>query len=192
MRVLAIVLGSIWFFPVSCVVGTVAGTEIVAKLDERVVARGDEIHPLFSVAAEPGEEGKPFIVLGQHALARYQKSAGAGKAEPSLSFRLSAPTGSMKVGDDGSGATFSYRVLEDNGQEQLIELVAAAGDGDNTVWSRYRATTSTVVPVSSRMFYFGYMFSALFNAFIGAWGIYVIGRWLRAKYAASAEPAADS
>jgi hypothetical protein len=79
---------------------------------------------------------------------------------------------------------FEYRVLEDSGSEQLIELVEAYDDGDNTIWSRYRATRNTIAPVSSRMFYFGYMFSAMVYAFIGALVLHGIGRLLRRRFAA--------
>ena len=95
-------------------------------------------------------------------------------------FVKRAASGSMHE----SGSKFEYRVLEESGSEQLIELVEAYDDGDNTIWSRYRATSNTIAPVSSRMFYFGYMFSAMFYAFVGALVLHVIGRQLRRRLAA--------
>jgi hypothetical protein len=57
-------------------------------------------------------------------------------------------------------SSFSFRVLEQTDSVQIIELVEAYHDGDNTIWSRYETTGSAITPISSRMFYFGYMFSA--------------------------------
>ena len=54
-------------------------------------------------------------------------------------------------------------------------------DDDRTVWSRYRATSTEVTPLASRMFYFGYMFGALPYAFGAALLLYGIGRFLRRR-----------
>ena len=107
-------------------------------------------------------------------------TAAARPAPAPLSFRMSAASGSMH----DSHSKFEYRVLEDSASGQLIELVEAYDDGDNTIWSRYRATGNTIAPVSSRMSYFGYMFSAMFYAFVGSLVLHVIGRLLRRRLAA--------
>lgn len=179
LKILAIVLGSIWFFPVSCTTGAMIGTPIVAALDERHVQKGDMVHTLFKVVAEPGEQGMPFRVLGMDQIKSYLASSTAEAAKAPVTFRMSVPSGSIHSG----GSKFKYRVLEDAGEQQLIELVETYDDGDNTIWSRYRATKATVSPVSSRMFYFGYMFSATFYAFVGAWVLYGVGRLLRRRLA---------
>jgi len=181
LRLLALVLGSGWFIPVSCTVATIAGTPLVAKSDAREVSRRDTLHSLFKVAAEPGEAGRPFRVLGLSEIAPYIPGGTAAGGVRSLSFRLSASSGTLETGS----STFAYRVLEDNGREQLIELVEDYRDGDNTIWSRYRATRSTVQPVSSRMFYFGYMFQAAAFAFFFALLLYFVGRLMRRTLAAS-------
>lgn len=178
-RIVAIVLGSVAFFPVSCTTGVVVGTHVVAALDKREVQKGDVIHSLFKVVAEPGEEGRPFRVLGKDKCPPYAPAYASRNPNPPISFRMSEPSGSVKL----ESSTFSYRVLEDNGEEQLIELVEAYDDGDNTIWSRYRATKSTVSPVSSRMAYFGYMFTAMWFAFVGALLILGTGRYLSRKIA---------
>lgn len=181
LRVLAIVLGAQWFFPISCTTGVVVGTQIVAKLDERDVQKGDTVHSLFKIAAEPGEEGHSFRVLrmdqAQSSLAESERDS----MQAPLRFRMSHPAGAI----DLARSTFEYRVLEDSGQAQLIELVEKYKDGDNTIWSRYRATNTTVTALSSRMFYFGYMFKALPFACGAALLLYGTGRALRRMSAAS-------
>ena len=180
LKLLATILGSVWFFPVSCTTGSFVGNQIVAAADARDVGKGDKVHRLFRVVAEPGEKGASFRVLHWDEIQPYLAQGGARPAPTPLSFRMSAASGSMHE----SGSKFEYRVLEDSGSEQLIELVEAYDDGDNTIWSRYRATGNSIAPVSSRMFYFGYMFSAMFYAFIGALVLHVIGRLLRRRLAA--------
>jgi hypothetical protein len=39
-----IVIGSVLFAPVSCSVGLFAGTHLIAKMDERIVDDGEQIH----------------------------------------------------------------------------------------------------------------------------------------------------
>jgi hypothetical protein len=182
LKLLATVLGSVWFFPVSCTTGTFVGNQIVAAADARDASKGDTMHSLFKVVAEPGEKGAAFRVLHWDEVQPYLAQVGARPAPAPLSFRMSAASGAMHERD----SRFEYRVLEDSGSEQLIELVEAYDDGDNTIWSRYRATRNTIAPVSSRMFYFGYMFSAMVYAFIGALVLHGIGRLLRRRFAAPA------
>lgn len=180
-KLLATILGSVWFFPVSCTTGAFVGNQIVAAADARDVSKGDRVHSLFKVVAEPGENGASFRVLHWNEIQPYLAQAGTRPAPAALSFRMSAASGAMHERD----SKFEYRVLEDSGSEQLIELVEAYDDGDNTIWSRYRATGNAIAPVSSRMFYFGYMFSAMVYAFIGALALHGIGRLLRRRLAAN-------
>jgi hypothetical protein len=49
----------------------------------------------------------------------------------------------------------------------------------NTIWSRYRATHRDIYPVSSRLFYFGYMFTAVPFAFVSSVLLYAAGRTLK-------------
>ncbi|MCL2523958.1 MAG: hypothetical protein FWF20_01125 [Betaproteobacteria bacterium] len=178
LKILAIILGSSWFFPVSCTSGVVVGARIIAKLDERHVERGDAVHSPFKIAAVPGVQGLPFRVLR---LDEIKPDAAADAAlalkKENIAFRMPAQSGSARIGQ----SMFSYQVLEDNGQEQFIELVEKQDDGDNTIWSRYRATSTSISPVGSRMFYFGYMFGALPYAFFGALILYGIGRFFRKR-----------
>ena len=166
INVIIILLGSIWFFPVSCTTGVFMGTQIIAKLDEREASKGEEMHSLFSVIIEPGKNGRLFRPIGLSELTEFENNT---------SFLMSRPTGS----EDYEDSNFSYQVIKDTGQEQVIEVVERYHDGDNTIWSRYKATQTSVMPLSSKMLYFGYMFSAVPYSFGFALFLYAFGRFFR-------------
>jgi len=169
LKVSAIVLGASWFFPVSCSTGVIVGIHVIAMMDERNVERGDNVHPLFKVVVEPGSDGRPFNVVSLNELPRLKE----------VSFHMSKPNGSIDI----DGSNIIYQVIEEVGQEQIIEVVEEYHDGDNTVWSRYRATRTSAVPISSRMFYFGYMFGAFPYGVGFAFFLYITGRLLRRRIA---------
>jgi len=170
VRFVALILGAVWFFPVSCTTGVFVGTNVIARLDARDVLKGDSIHPMFSVVATPGEAGQPFALVPFSGVGRF------ASATPNHSFLM--PKASDRM-DLGQGAVVSYTVLSDGGAEQTIEV--AHSERDTDFWSRYRATRSSVVPVSSRMFNPGYMFGAFPFAFGFALLHYAVGRFLRSR-----------
>jgi hypothetical protein len=170
VKVLALILGSAFFFPVSCTSTLIAGIFVIARLDAREVARGDQVHPGFFIVVEPGEKGQPFRSVRLSDLHRFRESGGA------YSFLMSKPSGRIDINDH---THLSYRVLENQGSAQIIEV--KDDHNDKTVWSRYRATHTDVMPLSSRMLYFGYMFGALPFAFCTALGLYGVGRFLRRR-----------
>jgi hypothetical protein len=90
---------------------------------------------------------------------------------------MSKPSGRIDINDY---THLSYRVLENQGSAQVIEV--EDDDDDRRIWSRYRATHTDVMPLSSRMFYFGYMFGALPFAFGIALGLYGVGRFLCRRF----------
>ncbi len=184
-RILVVIIGSVWFFPVSCTTGLFIGTSIVAKVDARYVKDGDTIHNLFTAVAIPGIDGEIFRGISLKELPEVQKQmeyvnslAGDGEGEDefdSISFLMPESSGEI----DWRDSTLSYRVIENAGPEQFIEVREVYDDGDNAIWSRYRATASTVSPISSRMFYFGYAMAALPYAFGFAFLLYFTGRFLQ-------------
>jgi len=171
VKVLALVLGSAWFFPVSCTSTLYVGIHAIAHLDTREVARGDQVHPAFSIVAEPGEKGQPFRSVSLSDFPRFRENSVA------YSLLMSKPSGRIDVNDY---THLSYRVLDDQGSAQVIEVKDE--NDDRTVWSRYRATRADIMPLSSRMFYFGYMFSALPCAIGAALALYGTGRLLRRRF----------
>ena len=185
LKGIAIVIGSVWFLLVSGSACLYAGTIMVAKSDERIMERGDAPHTLFSVVAQSVHDDVPFHVLDRYALDQLEtlslgeKRSGEGgwRTDGTANFLMKAPSGNMDSGD----SNYSYQVIEDRGNVQIIEVVQAKHDGDNIIWSRYRATASTVIPISTRMSYLGYMFAAAPYALSTAFVLFVIGRLMRRK-----------
>jgi hypothetical protein len=170
LKVLALILGSAYFLPVSCTSTLFVGTFVIAHLDAREVARGDQVHPGFFIVVEPGENGQPFRSVRLSDLRRLRESGGA------YSFLMSKPSGRIDINDH---THLSYRVLENQGSSQVIE--AEDKDSDRTVWSRYRATDADVMPLASRRLYFGFMFAASPFAFGTALLLYGVGLFLRLR-----------
>jgi len=181
-RIAIIVLGSGWFFLVSCTAGLFVGTRIVAQMDARDVSRGDTVHSRFSIVIKSERSNEPFSVVGLYDLTRYEEQSGNSDEPFTDSFLMPKPSGRL----DSDTSSFSYEVIEETTNGQIIEVVETYHDGDNTIWSRYEATRSSVTPISSRMFYFGYMFAAFPYAVGFAVLLYAIGRYLRSGNRAAA------
>lgn len=176
-RIGIIVLGSGWFFLVSCTAGLFVGTRIVAQIDARDVSRGDTVHSKFSLVITSEGSDEPFSVVTLSDLTRYEERAGDSGEPFTDSFLMHDSNGHRDLGT----SSFSYEVIEETANGQIIEVVETYHDGDNTIWSRYEATRSSITPISSRMFYFGYMFAAFPYAIGFAVLLYAVGRYLRSK-----------
>ena len=191
MKLLALILGSVWFFPVSCMSSGVVGTWLVSHYDARDAREGDTLHNTFSFVTDSGDGtfAATRLVEARRSLEQFREIApelkGASEAElwkaAGFDFLMPRPAGRRDIHD----SNYTYRVLEQDRQGQLIEVVEAYHDGDNTIWSRYRATRDGITPLTSRMFYFGYAFAALPFAFGTALLFYGIGRLLRRRVQAS-------
>jgi hypothetical protein len=174
-RIVLAVIASVWFFPINCSGALFAGTALIAKLDARDVEKGEPVHPLFSFVIEPGKKGEPFMAVQLSELINFKKQMASSIATGSTSFLMS------KSGEriTSTRSQISYQVIEETSSGQLIEVIEAYQDGDNTIWSRYKATQSSITPISSKMFYFGYMFAAFPYAFGLALFVYGIGRFIK-------------
>lgn len=170
LRFLAIILGAMWFFPVSCTTGTVAGTLMIARLDSRDIEKGQQLHPWFYVVVRSAEADSPIIVTELKELQRPRSST------PHQSFLMHPPSGRIKINEY---THVSYQVISNRGTEQTIQVTYS--DDDKTVWSRYRATPSDVVPLYSRMSHPDYMFRALPIGVIFALLVLWAGRFLRKR-----------
>jgi hypothetical protein len=179
IRNIAVVLGSIWFFAVSCTTGMIVGPIVMAKTDAREIENGEELHYKFSVAAESGDERAPFMVVRQDEIDsvisqmnEIEDHMTVDKLFIPVSFLMSEPSGRI----ESESSIFFYSVIEDYGDEQLIELKEEYKDGDNTIWSRYKARQTSITPLSTRMFYFGYMFMSIPYVFGISLTLFIIGR----------------
>lgn len=78
-RILIVIIGSIWFFPVSCAVSLIAGTNIIAMIEARDVKKGEAVHPLFSLVVESGDNEEPVRVANLSSLPDFQKPAAVSR-----------------------------------------------------------------------------------------------------------------
>lgn len=170
VRLLALVLGAVWFFPVSCTTSLLAAMPVLSTLDERHMDKGDSPHSLFFVVWQPGEAGAPFGYTRLADLARDKASASA------RTFVMTPPAARI-ANDEFTG--IEYKVLSGGATEQLIEVAWSNGDDESV--SRYRATAAEVTPVFSRNTGRAVMFKAMPFALVLAAMIYAFGRWLRTR-----------
>ena len=174
-RIAIVVLSSGWFFLASCTGGLMVGTRIVSLVDARDASSGETMHSKFSVLVWSQENDSPYRVMDLSEAVRGKEMAGT--------HLMPQSAGSFDTRD----SNYSYTVIEEGEAGQIIEVVEAYKDGDNTIWSRYEATRTTVTPISSRMFYFGYAFAAMPYAIGFAFFLYLVGlvlaHWNRARCA---------
>lgn len=133
LRLLALVLGSAWLIPVSCTAGLWVFSSIPFE-----VGKDWRYYPIFfNVLVRPEHEGEPFQVVSLKDLPRLQAEC------PSCSFLMDKPSGQSQYR--------SYRVVFDQGSEQVIEVVEDADSlAAARTWSLYRATRSGITPISLR------------------------------------------
>ncbi len=157
------------------------GIDILMKLDERFVERGDVVHPLFHVVYERrgGNQGSfghtdLYASSSDYMLKRQMTHVTREPYNIVGTFLMSKKSGEFEEGY----TRVSYRVIEDHGNAQVIEVDSVARD--YATWARYRATESTIEPIWSRMFGPDTVFQGM--AFIGlpfAVGVCLLGRLIK-------------
>jgi hypothetical protein len=153
-------LASVWSTPVTFFLATIAGTEIICRLQhcDRNMAAGDQPQRQFTVVARSSPDAKGLDSVLLLEVPQYLAE------NPAASFRMTDPTGSTEVGDEG----WTYAVVKQTPDEQIIathfldDLVA-----DET----YRVRGNVVTPLTAKMENSGYMFSAMPFALLFAWAL---------------------
>lgn len=166
------IICSVWFIPVSCSVGLYAGTHYFSWSDTREIDKGDQLHPLAHFVYEEisGDDNKSF----RYALFKdlqQTKSSSLG-----ISFLMEPDNDSIK---SGKYYSISYKVISKVGADQVLEVMY--NDDDKTIWTTYKATSTDIRPISSKMMYFGYLFKAIPYALIFAVLHLFGGRLIRKK-----------
>lgn len=169
-RLIIVIIASPLFMPVSCTMGLVAGINVIAWYDSRDVSKGDPVHSPFSVVAIPRDSTN----INNLTVLSLQDIEMTEKQNENISFIMPLPGSSLET----DSCRYTYKVLVDNKIDQVIEVVETYKDGDKTIWSKYMATRNEVYPLSSKMFYFGYMFSAIPIGILLSICLYVSGRIL--------------
>ena len=185
IRFIAVILGSAWFLPAGCTIGMLAGPSVISAIDAREVEKGEELHRLFKVVVTGGTaKGMDELESLMYHLNEVEGSIQVDSSEMPNFFLLSEPSGSFET----ESSIYTYLVIEDSGDEQLIELREEYKDGDNTICSKYRARRTSITPLATRMYYFGYMFNAVPYVFWGTLSLFIIGRLLLFIFGAPAVP----
>lgn len=169
-KFLIAIISSIWFIPVSCSFGLYAGTHYFSWSDSRDVLKGDQLHPLaYFVFEDPSNTDKFNYSL-------FKDLPQANVSTSSHSFEMSPDTDSISSGKHNS---ISYEVISKNASGQVIQTIF--NDDDKTVWTTYKATSKDIVPIESKMMYFGYLFNAVPYVFIFVLLNYFGGRLIKKK-----------
>ena len=172
IQILAVMLGAVWFLPVSCTTGMIVVYPLVSKSHERHMDKGDEPSSLFTVVWQPGAGSEPF------GYAKLANLTPAEKAVPVRSFIMTQLSGRI---EGGRSEMASYKVLSSTATEQLIEVTWANATYGSV--SRYRATRTEVKPVFSKVEAPDIMIKALLLAMVFAAALFAVGRWLRRRVA---------
>jgi len=170
LKLSGVILGSALFFPVSCTTALIAGIQINSLLLARDLSHGDKPYiPFHVLTTAPTGNICPIELFEVDTYI---------EKTPDGSFLLAQSSG------DFPGASrderFSWRVISSKSNEQLVEVCYY--DGDTTFINRYRAMQHSISPVSSRMWYHGYMFASFPFAIGFGLLVYWLGRRLRRKY----------
>ena len=169
LKMLALVLGSGMFFPVSC-----TSIQVLLLTTPHEVRPDQRHYRTFFTVAVVSDKSFDFVSLSQ--LPKF-------KAEhPNRSFIMRCK--GDRCGGDHNECHWAFkcvRVISDTGAEQVIEVQSLEDSGfADTTWSRYRATHSDITPISLRkvggMDVFGLMYPLSCAL---ALAVYGIGRLLR-------------
>ena len=166
-RLVALVLGSVYFFPVSCTTGMIAGTHVIRNLDARDASKGGIPHrQAYLVAALPNASLQAFPLSK---LDEYERK------NPHASFLLPTNSGEFSVGKNGK---ISFAVATAKPESQIIEVTL---HDDTGTFFRYEASRNAIKPLYTKLWYHGYMFEAIPYALAIAFAPYLIGLAMRRK-----------
>lgn len=170
LRNLTVILGAVWFIPISCTTAMIVGYPLVAQSYERQMDKGEAPHQsLFYVVWQPGAGRDAFGFSALANLAPAEKS-------PARSFIMEQPAGRI---EGGRGDVYAYKVLSSGASEQLIEVAYSNATYESV--SRYRATPLGITPVFSKVSAPDILIKALLIAFTVAAGLFVAGRLMRSR-----------
>ncbi len=191
LRFVALTLGSLLFFPVSCTTGLFVGTKYFSHADARDTERGDIPHKqAYLIAFLPQNQanilfdGNPprpnqylftaipntlgqFVAFPLHSLAEFQK------INQPYTFILPIGSGAFTIGS--SRPSVSFVATSSSTTEQIVEV---SMKDDTGTFFRYAASQHTIRPLYTRLWYHGYMFGAIPYALAFAIAIALLGQFL--------------
>lgn len=164
------VLGSGFFFPVSCTTSLVAGTHIIANNEARDSSRGEAPHKsAYLVAVVPGST-KKFEAFPLFDLDEFKSK------NPQANFLMPTSSGKFSVGTND--ATVSFVATPAQRDTQIVEVTL---HDDTGTFFRYEASHNSIKPLYTKLWYHGYMFGAIPYALFIAFALHFIGIGMRRK-----------
>jgi hypothetical protein len=171
-RLTALIFSSVLFFPVSCTMGVVGGTQALSRWDARD-ARYDAIpHEHAYLIALKSGAATSFEPVPLFALAQFKAQ------NPNAIFRLPVASGKFSFGSGNETITFVATPSGD--KTQTIEVTKT---GDLRTFFRYDATDTEVIPSYTRLWPRGHFFSAMPFAIIFSTILLIVGSRMRSKAA---------
>jgi hypothetical protein len=173
-KLIALLLGSAWFIPVSCTTIGVGIAHLSASRLEHswtnTGERDDRVRRHFHIVALPGADNAAFNALNFLQLEEFKRS------NPTHSFLMREDAGNLRIDTDHT--SYRYKILARSSAGQEIEVTFS--DGDNDYISRYRATASEVTPVAWRPGPLdrGVLMPALTSGLVVALALYPLGKLL--------------
>jgi hypothetical protein len=188
LRAVARVLGSVIFIPISAMAAwAFFGLDVAVKMDERFVERGDEVHTPFKVVYEEPDGNGAFGYMSYRPPDENESKPYPSDFKTPLSFLMSKKNGEFQY----RYTKFSYRVIEDRGEEQVIEVDYV--DDTYATSGRYRATESTIEPMWSSMFHYGTFFVGMgYICLPFALALFVFGQLMKRALLRASVVAPDS
>ena len=166
-RFAALVLGSMYFFPVSCTTSMISGTHIIANIEARDMSKGEVPHQqAYLITALPDASLKviPLSELDE----RKNKNS-------QVDFLLPTTSGEFSIGEHGR---VSFVVTKSAPEAQTIEVTL---HDDTDSFFRYEASRNTIKPLYTKLFHHGYMFGAIPYALVIAVTLHLVGLAMRRK-----------
>lgn len=161
LKILALVLGSALFIPVSCT--SIEFALLGLDIPFENVAPNSPYYPTFFRVAMQSEGAINYAMLSNLAKLKTEN--------PNYSFILPNTPSHCE-------SFICYQVLSDNGHEQIIEVTEYPDSlFAIKVHSRYRATHSDFSPISLKKL----SMNVVFYAFAGSMVLYGLGKMLRKK-----------
>ncbi|MDR2129253.1 MAG: hypothetical protein LBP52_09355 [Burkholderiaceae bacterium] len=135
---------------------------IISVIDTRYAKRGNTLHPYFRVAVFDASDGTFKLAFLPEAKECSKNGA---------CYLIPEKDHGRVDGENGKYS--AYELLEKN--ETRVILQTISNDDENTFWYIYSVDNNNgIVPVKTKMLYFGYVFPAMGMAllFVGLFGVY--------------------
>lgn len=167
LRILLLIVASVWFFPISCTTFTIAGIQALSMYEERNMLLGEQPYSIFYVLLHNQNSGE----ISPVSLKAYKST----ELNPNSSLTLPDRHGVVRGDIGGQDFTIEYTVES----EQINSVVYSFSysDPDYFSWWKYSVSAGELTPISSRVIGPSYAIVAGFMALLFAMILHYLGRY---------------